>query len=240
SRLTAAQRLQIYHQGYFARLFHCLETQFPALQQALGEDLFRDFCKGYLFQHPSQSHTLADLGEKFPDYLAATRPDREAPPEERASWPDFMIELARLEYASFRVFDGPGVEQAPPIPAETPNAELFLAPSVKVFAFAYPVDWYYYAVRREENPEFPAPQQTLLAVTRKDYRLVMFNLQPLQFSVLAEMAKGQSLTEAVSALAQKMEGAEAEVEALRQGVEVWKSRWLQGCFFRHEKKEPRP
>jgi hypothetical protein len=71
---TAAERLQVYSNAYFARLLDCLREEYPALRHAAGEDAFEGFAIGYLQQHPSQSYTLADLGAGFPGYLADPRP----------------------------------------------------------------------------------------------------------------------------------------------------------------------
>ena len=72
--LTSTERLQIYANAYFARLFECLHEEFPALLHALGEETFDAFAFGYLQQYPSRSYTLAELGRNFAAYLAEVRP----------------------------------------------------------------------------------------------------------------------------------------------------------------------
>src|SRR5437868_5469366 len=54
-RQSAAERLRIYHDGYFARLIECLSDDYPALRYALDEDAFNDLCRGYIAQEPSRS-----------------------------------------------------------------------------------------------------------------------------------------------------------------------------------------
>src|SRR5436190_16987752 len=111
--LTALERLTIYQQAYFARLLECLRHEYSVLAAALGEELFDAFAVGYLESHPSTSYTLDHLGTGFPDYLAVTRPPCEAAAGTSADWPEFMIDLARLERTVNEVFDGPGVEGQP-------------------------------------------------------------------------------------------------------------------------------
>ena len=112
--LTAIERLEIYNRAYFGRLLECLREEFSVLATALGNDIFDAFAVGYLQSHPSQCYTLGRLGEKFPDFLAETRPPSAPADEGKATWPEFMIDLARLERVVNEVFDGPGAEGAAP------------------------------------------------------------------------------------------------------------------------------
>lgn len=105
--LTAAERLSIYANAYYSRLLECLGEAFPILKKALGEEVFTDFAFEYLQSYPSRSYTLDHLGESFPRFLAETRPEDEPG---AVSWPDFLIDLATLEWTIAKVFDGPGVE----------------------------------------------------------------------------------------------------------------------------------
>ena len=52
--LTAAERLAIYANAYYARLLECLAAYFPVLQSALGEDVFESFAFEYLQHYPSE------------------------------------------------------------------------------------------------------------------------------------------------------------------------------------------
>ncbi len=234
--LSGAQRLAIYHHGYFARLFECMSKQFPALQHALGEELFREFTRIYLYDYPSTSYTLAELGRRFPDFLEETRPDRNAPPEARESWPDFMIELARLEWTTFAIFDGPGTEgMSLPAKAEwtqlidaDPTRPLALAPCLRVFQCSYPVHDYYHAVRRGQAPELPLPQETWLAVTRKDFRVGIYALQPLQYAFLNAMQEGQTVCQAI---ASATAAGNLTDDTLRARLRTWLTTWLAWGFF---------
>ena len=97
SRLSAEIHLSIYRQSYIARLRECMKNQFSALAFALGEELFQMFADQYLESYPSGSYTLNNLGKNFPAFLEETRPDAES--EEKESWIDFIIELAKFEYS---------------------------------------------------------------------------------------------------------------------------------------------
>ena len=83
--LTAAERIGIYANAYYARLLECLAAYFPMLQKTLGEEIFEGFAFEYLQRYPSRSYTLSRLGEDFPRFLEETRPDSEE--SEAPSWP---------------------------------------------------------------------------------------------------------------------------------------------------------
>ena len=121
--LSAAERLAIYANAYHTRLLECLGEVYPMLKRTLGEEAFDALAFGYLQDYPSRSYTLNELGRHFPGYLQETRPtaheaDAESVPAGSAGsqqgsmedWPDFLVDLARLEWAIYDVFDGVGVE----------------------------------------------------------------------------------------------------------------------------------
>ena len=102
ARLTGAEGLAVYQRGYFLRIASCMREQFPALCHALGEALFDDFVADYIRERPPESHTLYDLGRRFPAGSSrAGRTARWRRPSASA-WIDFMIDLARLRTPAVR------------------------------------------------------------------------------------------------------------------------------------------
>ena len=170
--LSGLERLAIYNRAYYARLLECLRESYPVLFRALGEEAFDGFALDYLQKYPSRSYTLNDLGANFPRYLRESRPADEPGP----GWPDFVIDLAALEWTYNEIFDGPGVEgrrllrpdRLRAIPPERwPEARLVAVPCLRLMELRYPVHLYYTAVRRRKEPEFSEPAETFLAITRR-------------------------------------------------------------------------
>ncbi len=232
---SAAERLAIYQRSYLARLLECLHAVFPALRHALGEPLFDRFAADYLVRHPPASYTLARLAVDFPRYLAETRPDADLPPDERAPWADFLVDLATLELAFQEVYDGEGLEeQAPPpvdevvaLPPRPLLATRFVpAPSLRLFAFGSPVHEYLTAVRRSEHPSPPQPRPTALAIARRDWRVRFHSLFPQQHALLLALAAGRTLGEAVAAAS--LPPWDAIDPAVLRG---WLRGWMEERFF---------
>jgi hypothetical protein len=231
--LSGLERLAIYNRAYYARLLECLRESFPVLFHALGEDAFGSFALDYLQKYPSRSYTLNDLGANFPRYLRESRPADEPGP----SWPDFVIDLATLEWTYNEVFDGPGVEghlllrpdRLRAIPPERwPDARLVPVPCLRLLHLSYPVHGYYTAVRRRKEPEFPEPAATFLAVTRRRYVIRRHELSRPQFVLLEALLRGQSVGEAIGLAG---EAAGDDVDQFAADLAEWFREWTAEGFF---------
>jgi len=239
--LTAAERMGIYANAYYARLLECLAAYFPMLQKTLGEEIFEGFAFEYLQQYPSKSYTLDRLGENFARFLEETRPEPEAGEEPGAiGWPDFLIDLAVLEHNVNRIFDGPGVEGRPLLTAEAlrtfpaerfAEARLVPVPCLRLLAFRFPVNAYYTAIRRagegDEAP-VPDPEPEHLALTRRDFVVRRYPLTPAQHALLEKILAGAPVGEAIAAAA---ETSGLEDDALAAELQSWFRLWVAEGFF---------
>jgi hypothetical protein len=229
-RLTAAEGLAIYQRGYFLRIAGCMRGQFPALRHALGEPLFDDFVADYISDMPPESHTLYDLGRRFPFWLGENRPDRAEPPERREPWIDFMIDLARFERQVFAMFDAPGHEGRPFADSDTPDDRLSLQPCFDLGAYDFPVAAYYHAVRRDEEAPLPPAGRSFAALVRTDYVTRTIRLGEPQYLFLLAMAAGGGVEGGLEAAAIHLATTPERVR------ESWhasgdRRRWLDWGFF---------
>ena len=237
SRLTAIERLSIYSNGYYARLLECLDGCYPVLKKTLGDDVFDSFAIEYLQQYPSHSYTLDLLGEHFSRFLQETRPDGNSGDSD---WPDFLIDLATLEWTIGRVFDGPGTEGhgllTPEVlqsfPAEQfAEAHLLPVASLKLLCFKYPVSAYYTAVRRAaEHESVPVPQQEAerVAVFRRDFVVRRYPLSEPQYALLQKLQAGAQVYEAIGVAAAMMS---LDEESLAVTLRSWFRFWSAQGFF---------
>lgn len=235
--LSGAERLGIYSRAYFARLTDCFRAEFPCLLLALGDELFTHFVKAYLLRHALQSYTLHHLAMHFPKFLEETRPDAAAPPEQRESWPDFIIDLARLERAFIETYDGQGAENLPLLSALTiigssdeqlAQQRLVPVPCLKVLAFRYPVRAYFAAARQNRNPVMPAPADSFLAISRKDFVVRFIDLSRGEFEILKGLLGNLSVGEAASQAAQITGHSE---ESLNVQMRHWLCQWANSGLF---------
>lgn len=236
-QLSGEERLAIYGRAYYARLLECMRSLYPCVAKTVGEEAFDDLALGYLQQHPSRSYTLDQLGFEFPQYLEETRPDRDEQGRPTETWPDFLIELARLEWTIGEVFDGPGVEAAPLVSAEAllaippdrwPHARLACAPCLRLLALGFPLNDYYTALRDEEEPEPPAPEETCLALSRREWVVRRHALSRPQYELLGALLAGQPLGAAIELAANAASG---ELDNLAVELQRWFREWTAAGFF---------
>jgi hypothetical protein len=244
--MSSVERLAIYANAYYARLLECLGDEFPVLKQTLGGETFDAFALAYLQSYPSRSYTLNRLGANFAAFLAETRPAFEAdvelaedfPDPLAPNWPDFLIDLATLEWTFSQVFDGPGVERQPLLEATElrnigvdrwPAARIETVPCLKLLALRFPVNAYYSAARRDELPPVPAPADSWLAVTRRDYIVRRHEISQPQFVLLSALVEGQPIGAAIGRV---LELPDVNVDSLAAELRTWFHDWAAEGFFR--------
>jgi hypothetical protein len=228
--LTAAAGLAIYQRGYFLRIASCMREQFPALCHALGEPLFNDFVADYIGNRPPESHTLYDLGRRFPLWLGENRPDRDLPAAERELWIHFMIDLGRFERQVFALFDAPGHEGKPFAEADTPDDRLRLQPCIDLGAYGFNVAAYYHAVRQSQPAPLPPAERSFAALVRTDYVTRTVPLTETQYLFLGAMVEEGGVGNGMAAVAQHL------VTSPDRVGESWHSsgerqRWIDWGFF---------
>ena len=236
---SSIERLAVYGNAYYTRLLGVLGDLFPALAHALGEEAFNAFAFGYLNRYPSRSYTLGRLADHFVGYLEQTRPQPEAEPSAdtpSGNWPDFVIDLARLEWTIDDVFDGPGVEgealldpaQLAAIEADRwPEVRLVPVVCLRLLSFAYPVNDYYTAFRRGMATTLPPPRATFAALLRRDYVVRRYDLSADQFELLTALVDGQLLGEAIARCARRCQ----DVDRMAGELQIWFRQWAARGFF---------
>lgn len=234
--LSSVERLQIYANAYYARLIEVMAAEFPTLAKALGNELFRDFATGYLQECPSNSYTLADLGRRFPEFLAKSRPQREVGDDE-PDWADCLVDLATLERTYSEVFDGEGVEDRRLLAREDlsniaaedwPAARLIVVPCLRLIRLRFPVHEYISAVRRGESATLPPPAVTYLAVTRRDYVVRRAPMGEAEYATLSALAAGNPVGDALAEAARVWIGDDGD---LATAVHGWFADWAAAGYF---------
>lgn len=255
--LSAAERLAIYSNAFHVRLLECLGEVYPMLKRTLGEEAFDGFAFGYLQAYPSRSYTLNELGRYFPRYLQETSPapgddeldststdTEDGQPALLQDWPDFLIDLARVEWAIYEVFDGPGVEGQPLLQADQlldipsgqwPQAQLQAVPCLQLLATRFPVNDYYGALRHAKEGEavpMPAARESFVALTRRQFIVRRYNLSREEFELLQAIKAGQALGPAIERMAASTD---EEMEKLAANLKLWFRNWTAEGFFQSVK-----
>jgi hypothetical protein len=189
ARASAARRLEVYANAYFARLLEVLTEDFGALAAALGADGMHDVVTAYLWACPPRRPSIRHAGDR----LAAFLGEHPAALPFRRRWP-WCADLARVETALCDAFDA---ADAPVLaretlaalePARWPALVLRLAPCARVLRLDWPVLAMREAYEEEETPAAPpkAAQQAALVWRREE--VVRFRALALLEAALLEAA----------------------------------------------------
>jgi hypothetical protein len=193
--LAAAQRVEIYRHGYFARLVECLADDYPAVAHALGREAFEALCLEYIGQHPPASASLNFYGAPFASFCA-TRPGPHAP---------FVSDLARLEWAVVEAIHADGETVLDPAALsgvselDWPRLRLIPSPTLRVLRSAYPIHRHYQAFLDDEDPAVPPPEVSAIAVCRRDDDVWRIGLSPTFADLLGRLIEGVPLASALEA-----------------------------------------
>jgi hypothetical protein len=237
---TSLERLAVYGNAYYARLLECLREVFPVMCKWLGEDLFHQFALGYLQRYPSRTYTLDRLGAEFAQYLEETRPRTPASADgeiDKQAWPELLIDLARLEWTIGEVFDAPGVEGQTLLTAEEiagipperwPTARLKPVGCLRLLKFRYPINDFFSQIRADEEPDLPRPQETYLALTRRDYVVRRYPLSRPQHELLQAIVEGATIEAAIARAAAVTDESDDE---LAINLREWFALWARAPLF---------
>jgi hypothetical protein len=227
-RLSAHDRLEIYRDGYFARLTECLRDDYPVLAATLGQARFDALCREYIANHPSCSPSLNAFGRHMAFACAETT---------ALEAPMFCSELATLEWALIEVTHAPlpvplDLDALRRVPPEAWNrARLIGSDALRVLSFKYPVNTHYQSYRADGVLlPLPAAQPSATAVYRRGLVLWRLDLTPPMERVLRALLDGQPIALALARIGVDESDAVAVAEAERS-VMVWFSDWISSGFF---------
>src|SRR5580704_10598911 len=97
-RLTSFERLEIYNRQYWFRILSALSEDFPGLRAIIGEHRFDKIAVEYLYDCPSRSFTLRNLGSRLETWLRQH-------PEHIVENEQIALDMVRLEWAEIEAFD---------------------------------------------------------------------------------------------------------------------------------------
>ncbi|MCG7902480.1 hypothetical protein A3196_07780 [Candidatus Thiodiazotropha endoloripes] len=102
-QVPSRYRLSVYANAYLLRLKEVLETDYPAVNMAIGDDRFGPLAESYIRQHPSHFFSLRDFGCRFAAYLR-----EQVGSEDSLRDLAWLPELAQFEWTLGLAFDAAG------------------------------------------------------------------------------------------------------------------------------------
>jgi len=240
-RLTSFERLEIYNRQYWFRILSALSEDFPGLRAIIGEHRFDKMAVEYLYECPSRSFTLRNLGSRLESWL------RQHPRHIAGNEP-IALDMVRLEWAEIEAFDEaarPRLTEAD-LPALGPDPHFQLQPHIRLLDLSYPVDDLLIKVRSEleesdivsnavtERPHsrsrrrrLPKPQPIFLAVHRSDNTVYFKRIDQEAFTILRALRDGMTVSSAVD----EVDWSGRDIEVAMADVQKWFAYWSASGWF---------
>ncbi|MDP4489358.1 DNA-binding domain-containing protein [Pseudoalteromonas piscicida] len=225
--LGAMRRVDIYAAGYVMRLVECLRGEFALLCQFMGDEVFDTFAKAFIVTLPSESWTLHQLGSRFADFLANTKPSGDFNAHQQAMF-SLPSELAKFERAKALALlkPGPETEQSTALINEiellcgiAEDFVISVPESVQLIQSDYPLPPLIIQLEQAKPYTLPTPEQTHIAISRQQYRIKMNVLNDWQANLLLHLReKPLRYQEAITYCAKCMN---METQVLRAQLAVW-------------------
>ena len=216
--IAVERRLDIYASGYVLRLLECMEADFPGLKAFLGPEVFELFAKAYIVTLPSSSYSLYDLGASFADFLKNTQPKT----EERQLMLELPAQIARVERAKSQALLAKGTENEMLLEHNYlglsfdwyQGAKILKTPAcLQLITLDYPIASLVDNLIAGNEIDYPEPQITYMAITRRSYRLLQLQLESWQYHFLEGCQKGMTLGEVIRITALSNNMTEGELQA---------------------------
>ncbi len=241
-RLSAFERLQIYNQQYWWRLYGSFAEDFRGVRAVLGERKFDRLTIAYLEACGSASWNLRDIGSKLPAFLAG-HPEFSQPRSALA------LDVARVEWARVLAFDGP---EKPALTARqiarTPpdRLRLGLQPYLILLELSHPVDDLMRTLKRTTIAAVSnavsathtrrratvtvrkSKEPIHLAVHRINFSVYYKRLDPEAYRLLLALREGAALDDAC---ATAFAGSKELPEKSAARIQEWFARWMEFGWF---------
>jgi len=240
-RLTSFERLEIYNRQYWFRILSALSEDFPGLRAIIGEKRFDKMAVEYLYDCPSRSFTLRNLGSRLEAWLCEH-------PQHIAGHERLALDMVRLEWAEIEAFDEaarPRLTEAD-LPALGPDPKFQLQPHIRLLDLSYPVDELLIRVRsemeesdivsnavtervhsRSKHRALPKPEEIFLAVHRADNSVYFKRIDKEAFTILAALRDGKTLSDAVD----EVDWSGRNIEEAMGDVQKWFAYWSSQGWF---------
>lgn len=225
--LGAMRRVDIYAAGYVMRLVECLRGEFALLCRFMGDEVFDTFAKAFIVTLPSESWTLHQLGARFSDFLARTKPTGDFNAHQKAMF-SVPSELAKFERAKALALLKPGPETEYQSEAVSElellcgiaeERILAVPESVQLIHTEYSILPLVSQLEQAEPWSLPAAESVNIAISRQQYRLKVTTLNDWQTDLLLHLqAQPLRYRDAVTHCAERMNIAP---QALKSQLAIW-------------------
>lgn len=130
------ERMDVYAEGYLARVMEALAEVFETIYHLMGRDAFIELSESYIHAHPSHSYNLNFIGEHMAAFIQKASASGKLP---------FLSDLARLEWNVAQAFHAVSEDVFNPASLETVKEDdwdrlkVVFQPSVSTVSSQWPI-----------------------------------------------------------------------------------------------------
>jgi uncharacterized protein (UPF0276 family) len=231
-QFAPVDQLAVYVNAYRYRLYDATVEDYPVLKAYLGADTFDQLIKTFVNNTSSQHFNIGRYAGLLPAYMA-----------EHSASDAFALELAILENSISQLHDPEetiALEPAHLTGMTVENLMTFsLAPrkALQLFAFNYPVNNYYIAVKEGASQSLPALAKTYIAVFRHEDVVWRMELAEHEYQLLNKLFAGMPIGKALDTLQNELALPE---DALAPHLSEWFSRWMRNGLLAYNEYRDEP
>ena len=220
-RLTPAQQMAIYIEGYRLRLLTALCSDYPELLALLGNETFHALARIYIEATPPVEASLNYYSFGFADFVHTQNAD-------------FAGALALLEGAIARAFLLPDSQSLQPdffarlAVDDFSSMALHLRSSAILLMLDFPVEDYFSKRRAEMAVLSPQRDPSFMLIVRHENVVCRHCLHPVAFSLLSGLQNGLVLGDALERASSSHRDAAA---VLSSHFQSWFAQWVLCGFF---------
>ena len=235
ARLTAPERVGVYHGMYLARMREALESDYPGLARVLGPAAWERLVQSYVEAHPSRSTTLNVLGRDLPEFVRTARVRR----------PAFCRDLARLEWAVTEAFDA---AETPPLteaalaavaPGEWERAGLVPVAALRLVVLEHDAGAHLDALREGRRRPPVRRCRRRVVVYRRNYAVFRREQTAAAFALLEDLLSGLTVGRALARAVGRRRARLGADEAFRLFRE-WAAMGLFRAVEVERRRDPKP
>ena len=218
NEFSSREQLAVYRNAYRYRLYDVVAEDYPVLKHYLGAKKFETALDRYIETTPSTHFNIARYAVQLPGSIDQAFPKN---PMAHA--------LALFETAIAQLHDAAETAALAPEQLTALSPESFMAMVLKpraalqLFAFDYPVNHYYLAVKNGEKPKKPAAYPSFVAVFRHEDVVWRMDLEAQEYALLNQLFNGIPIDRALTDVQHAQSLPE---DALAADLSRWFGRWM--------------
>ncbi len=191
--LSVIDRLNIYAEAYFIRIYESMKSDFPITSEILGEISFKKLVADYIKKFPSTQHNITEIGKYFSDFVSNYKSLKKLA---------FLPAIVQTEWLILESFFSKNTGILNPSKflnfkdEDWENASFLVADSTRLLESIWPLEQIYKKqITFNEIEHFENPNYFILI--RENGTVFIETLTKAEFLILSKLKHGETLLQSL-------------------------------------------